>query len=160
MVSSESFGVSTCHERGPRYHIHDYDGEAARGYVQIASSDPMVWVDDQWRSSLFGSYNETTSSGYDQRFRRAPAQIVKRVEKRLVMRDLEDERDAEEVIRPRGPKHINVRTPGEMKTSTGVLRFSGHDCRGVLVLTWGSLGSRSRCYDGRSKIRTMPERGG
>ena len=159
MVSAESFGLSACLERGPRYHTHDYDGEAARGYVQIASSDPMVWADDQWRSSLFG-YNETSSSGYDQRVRRAPAQIVEHVEKRLVIRSIEDQSDGEEVARPRGPKHINVRTLGEMKTSTGVQRFGGHDCRGVLVLTWGSLGSRSRCYDRRSRIRTMPEHGG
>lgn len=154
MVWNEGFGVSQCRAHRPRYHTRKHDGESARGYA--AASDPMVWSDTQWRSTLMGGYSHTYDSRYDRRFRRehtAPARV--RVEQRIEVTILDEAALPEPEETARGPKHLNMRTAGEFKTNRGVLRFGGHDCRGVLVLTWGSLGSKSRCHvgEGFSAIR-------
>jgi hypothetical protein len=155
MVWNEGFGVSSCRETRSRYHINDYEGEAARGYSQ--SSDPMVWSDDQWRSTLFDGYSHNSDSRYDRRFRReadvAPPVAVER-EVEVIVRQ-----DGEASVKPaehRGWRYVNRRTPPDTKTPNGVLRFDGHGCKGVLVLTWGKLGGKQRCYEGgarRLKVR-------
>lgn len=66
MVSSADYGVATCHmQRAPRYHRDDY----AQPSYEIASGDPMVWDQDQWRGNLMG-YSHARDDGYDRRFRR------------------------------------------------------------------------------------------
>jgi len=154
MAWSDGFGVAQCRTRAARYHLDDYDGEQARGYA--GSSDPMVWSDEQWRSTLFAGYARTYNDRYDRRVRRdAPstAQPALRVERQIDIKIVTGAQNAREE-RPRGPKLITRRAPSDMKTTTGVLRFGGHDCRGVLVLTWGTLGSKSRCYSGNGRVRT------
>ena len=154
MVWSEGFGVSQCRAHRPRYHTRKHDGEAARGYA--APSDPMVWSDTQWRSTLMDGYSRNYDSRYDHRFRREKTESHRvRVEQRVEVTVLSDEAIAELDEQARGPKHLNVRTGGEFRSNRGVLRFGGHDCRGVLVLTWGSLGSKSRCHVGEG-FRTIP----
>jgi hypothetical protein len=152
MTWDEGFGVARCAERGPRYHIHDFDGEGARGYAVAA--DPMVWDDAQWRSTLFGGYARSYDRRYDQRARpHVDATNIQIRLERHVEVNVREGAGVKDDAKPRGPKLLNVRTRSEFKTNPGVLRFGGHDCRGVLVLTWGSLGSKSRCYEsgGRSK---------
>lgn len=153
MSWDDGFGVARCAERGPRYHIHDFDGVRARGTAD--DEDPMVWDDDQWRSTLFGGYARTYDRRYDQRVRPRTAAVEVWQERHIEVR-IRDAADADTVAepKPRGPKLLNVRTRSEFKTSPGVLRFGGHDCRGVLVLTWGSLGGKSRCYEGGARIKT------
>ena len=154
MSWSESFGVAQCRTRAARYHADDYNGEKARGYAD--RSDPMVWSDEQWRSTLFPGYARTYDDRYDRRVRReAPstAQTTLRVERQIDIKIVSDAEHAREE-RPRGPKLIRRHAPSDMKTTTGVLRFGGHDCRGVLVLTWGTLGSKSRCYSENGRVRT------
>jgi hypothetical protein len=154
MVWSEGFGASQCRVQRPRYHTRDYDHEAARGYA--AASDPMVWSDAQWRSTLMEGYSRSYDSRYDRRFRREhAARSHARIERRIEVTIRQDGAMSAPDAKARGPKLLNVRTTGEFKTNPGVLRFGGHDCRGVLVLTWGSLGSKARCYgnDGRIKRR-------
>lgn len=117
----------------------------------------MVSSDAQWSSTLFDGYARTYDRRYDTRFRREPARAARlhdRIERRIEITISEGV--AEEVAaeaKPRGPKYTNMRTASDFKTTTGVLRFGGHDCRGVLVLTWGSLGSKSRCHTGDGRIK-------
>ena len=154
MSWSEDFGVARCRAKGARYHRDDYAGEHARGYAE--RSDPMVWPDDQWRSTLFPGYAQTYDERYDRRFRRehvSTARHVARVEKQIEVRIVNDS-EAAPAEPPRGPRLITARAPSDMKTTTGVLRFGGHDCRGVLVLTWGTLGSKSRCHSSDGRIKT------
>lgn len=154
MAWSDGFGVGQCRARAARYNVDDYDGEQARGYAD--SSDPMVWSDEQWRSTLFAGYAQNYDDRYDRRFRRearSTAQEALRVERQVEITIVSDAEPADEE-RPSGPKLVRRRAPSDMKTTTGVLRFGGHDCRGVLVLTWGTLGSKSRCYSGDGRIRT------
>lgn len=144
MVWDEGFGASQCRAHRPRY-----DARRPVGNAATDASDPMVWSDKQWGSSLMGGYSRNYDSRYDLRYRRdqAAAHPV-RFEKRVEVTILAD--DAVDLVEEsaRGPKHLNMRTAGEFKANPGVLRFGGHDCRGVLVLTWGSLGSKSRCHVG------------
>jgi hypothetical protein len=154
MAWSEGFGIGECRARAAGYHRDDYDGEQARGYAD--SSDPMVWSDEQWRSTLFPGYARNYDDRYDRRSRRearSMAQQALRVERQVEISIVNDAEHADNE-RPRGPKLITPRAPSDMKTTTGVLRFGGHDCRGVLVLTWGTLGSKSRCYSGDGRVRT------
>lgn len=151
MSWNEGFGVARCAERGPRYHTRDFKGEAARGYA--GRSDPMVWDDNQWRGTLFDGYARTYDRRYDQRTRPSHAPKVEvRHERRVDIRIVES-KTAEPEAKPRGPRLINMRTRSDMRTTPGVLRFGGHDCRGVLVLTWGTLGSKSRCYEADGRIK-------
>jgi hypothetical protein len=146
-------GVARCAKRGPRYHTDDFKGERARGYAK--SSDPMVWNDNQWRSTLFDGYARTYDRRYDQRVRPRPSAVKVDVRReRRVEIEIRNGAQADVEAKPRGPKHLNVRTRGEFRTNPGVLRFAGHDCRGILVLTWGALGSKSRCYDSGGRIKT------
>ena len=155
MAWDEGFGVSHCARHKPRYHTSDYEGEGARGYA--TSSDPMAWSGTQWGITLFDGYARTYDSRYDRRVRREPAHsaraqvaIDRRIE--ITVREGASEELAEPA-KPRGPKFTNLRTASDFKTNTGVLRFGGHDCRGVLVLTWGSLGSKSRCHSSEGRIK-------
>lgn len=155
MSWSEDFGVARCRSNAPRYHRDDHAGERARGYAD--SSDPMVWSDEQWRSTLLPGYARTYDSRYDRRYRREAvpgARHAARIEKRIEVKIVNDTNAPAEAERPRGPRLIGVRTPSDMKTTTGVLRFGGHDCRGVLVLTWGPLGGKSRCHSSDGRVRT------
>lgn len=155
MSWSEDFGVARCRTSAPRHHRDDYAGERARGYAE--SSDPMVWSDAQWRSTLFPGYARTYDDRYDRRYRREETSVVRRaarIEKRVEVTIVNDAEAPPADERPRGPKLLMARTASDMKTTTGVLRFGGHDCRGVLVLTWGTLGSKSRCHSGDGRIRT------
>lgn len=155
MSWSEDFGVARCRSNAPRYHRDDFAGEHARGYAD--SADPMVWSDAQWRSTLFPGYARTHDDRYDRRYRREAipaAPRAARIEKRVEVTIVNDAEAPPAAERARGPKLISARTPSDMKTTTGVLRFGGHDCRGVLVLTWGTLGSKSRCYNSDGRVRT------
>lgn len=156
MAWDDGFGVSRCRARKPRYHVHDYDGESARGYA--ASSDPMVWSDRQWSGTLFDGYARTYDRRYDTRVRREPVRVARqvRIERRIEITISEGVPELAEQAKPRRPKFLGVRTAGSFKTNPGVLRFDGHDCRGVLVLTWGSLGGKSRCHDNRTRIHPAP----
>lgn len=151
MVWSDGYGASQCRVHQPRYDSRDVARERTRGYA--AAADPMVWSDTQWRSTLMGGYSRNTDSRYDRRFRREHAarpqvRNERQIEVTIRQGDAADEAGA------RGPKLLNGRTRGEFKTTSGVLRFGGHDCRGVLVLTWGSLGGKSRCHENNSRIKT------
>jgi hypothetical protein len=147
MVWSEGLGVSQCRVHRARYHTRKHEGEAARGYA--SASDPMVWSDTHWRSTLMDGYSRNYDSRYDRRFRRERASGHHvRIERRVELTILADDAIAALEEQAPGPKHLNMRTAGEFRTNPGVLRFAGHDCRGVLVLTWGSLGSKSRCHVG------------
>jgi hypothetical protein len=153
MAWSDGFGIGECRARAARYHRDDYDGQQARGYAE--SSDPMVWSDDQWRSTLLPGYERAYNGRYDRRFRRearSGAPQALRVERQVEISIVNEAGHADNA-RPRGPKLIPPRAPSDMKTTSGVLRFGGHDCRGVLVLTWGTLGSKSRCYSGNGRVR-------
>jgi hypothetical protein len=154
MVTSEDFGIARCRIHKERYHVRDYDGEGARGYAD--ASDPMVWSDTQWRSTLFGGYSQTSDDRYDRRFRREGGELARdvvRVERRVdvIVADAAD--TAVPVSKPRGPKYTGPRAPSDFKAGSGVLRFGGHDCRGVLVLTWGTLGGKSRCHNSDGRVR-------
>jgi hypothetical protein len=127
---------------------------AASGAAEAGSSDPMVWSDAQWRSSLFGGYTQTYNDRYDRRFRRgerARAAVV-RIEQRVAVTVTPE--DATPKAKPQRAKLIRVRSDTDFKAGPGVLRFDGHKCRGVLVLTWGTLGAKSRCYQGGGRINT------
>jgi hypothetical protein len=133
MVSNADYGVTRCRARRDR-------------------ADPMVWSDAQWRSSLFGGYAQTYNDRYDRRFRRdehARGAIV-RIERNVVMND-----EAAPKTKLRRAKFIGVRGQADPKAGRGVLRFDGHRCRGVLVLTWGTLGAKSRCYHNGGRIKTL-----
>jgi hypothetical protein len=158
MAWDEGFGVSRCRAQQPRYHVRDYDGESARGYA--TSSDPMVWSDTQWSGTLFDGYARTYDRRYDTRVRREPARAARpqiRIERRVEVTIREGVPELSEQAKPRGPKFLGARTAGAFKTNPGVLRFDGHDCRGVLVLTWGSLGGKARCHDKRTRINAAPD---
>lgn len=156
MVWNDGFGVSRCRAHRPRYHTRDYDGQGARGYA--TSSDPMVWSDAQWRSTLMDGYSRNYDSRYDRRFRREPAPAAGtsvRVERQVEVTIRQGSEVVDEPqVEPRRARLFNVRTASEFKTNPGVLRFNGHDCRGVLVLTWGSLGSKMRCHEGDGRIKS------
>lgn len=142
MHFSERFGVATCRAHEPRY-----DSPASTAAVRFASAeDPMVWSDDQWRTSLF-NYNEATNGAYDRRARGpAPQRVEVEVERRVI----DDERHAPVAsAKPRGPKIIDAGSRRQINARPGVLRFEGHNCRGVLVLTVGEAGTTARCKEGR-----------
>jgi hypothetical protein len=50
---------------------------------------------------------------------------------------------------------IDTRTRSALPAGPGVMRFEGRGCRGVLVLTWGPLGSKISCHEGAGKLRTI-----
>ncbi len=154
MAWDDGFGVSHCRAQKPRYHVHDYDGESAHGYA--ASSDPMVWSGTQWSGTLFDGYARTYDRRYDTRVRPEPVRPQARLERRFEITISEGVPELAEQTKPRGPKFIGERTLSSFKTNPGVLRFDGHTCRGVLVLTWGSLGGKSRCHDNRTRIHPAP----
>jgi hypothetical protein len=77
-----------------------------------------------------------------------------RIERQIEVTIRQGDAAAADEAKARGPKLLNGRTRGEFKTNPGVLRFGGHDCRGVLVLTWGSLGGKSRCHETGGRIKT------
>ena len=152
MAWNEGFGASQCRVRRPRYHSHDYDGEGARGYT--AASDPMTWPDSQWHSTLMDGYSRTYDSRYDRRFRRESTGTQIRVERQIEVTIRQNGEAIAPEPQPRRPKLLNMRSASDFKANTGVLRFGGHDCHGVLVLTWGSLGSKMRCYTSGGRIKT------
>lgn len=155
MRTSQTFGIATCNARGPRYHINDFVGEGARGYAHRDSEDPMVWSDAQWRSDLFDGYVETFNDTFDRRFRRSahvePHLIVQRIE-RIIVKDTPTMVVEAPAAKPRRAKVLNMRTKRETVLENSS-RFTGHQCDGVLVITWKAGGARSRCHDTPTRIR-------
>ena len=154
MVSSESFGVAGCKQYAPRYHTRDYVGEGARGYTRYAGDDPMVWSDDQWRSSLMSGYARDYDNRYDFRFRRAGGQhVVKRIERVIIM---DEQRDERMVVKPRarGPKIVTLGGVEPLEHA----RSAAHQCRGALILTWKAAVPRSKCVEHgpRDRVRRVP----
>jgi hypothetical protein len=155
MRTRETFGVATCAARGPRYHAHSYLGEGARGYARRTSSDPMVWSDAQWRSSLFDGYVDGYNDTYDRRARRsgyAEPRVVLRIEQHVVVREA-----TKMVATPSAPrkraKVLNMRTRQVEQPIENSSRFAGNRCSGILVITWKSGGARSKCHEGTARIR-------
>jgi hypothetical protein len=105
------------------------------------ADDPMVWDGGQWQSGLFGGY------AHDEP--RHPVRVIVRVEQTAMAAPAEAQPER------KGPRLINMRTRADVPAGRGVLRFEGHDCRGVLVLTWGALGSKISCHEGGGKLRTI-----
>jgi hypothetical protein len=158
MVSSGSFGVAKCHVRGARYFTRSYLGEGARGYAARASSDPMVWSDSRWRGTLFDGYTRTYNDAYDRRFRRAgPDQVRVHRDVRVIVRTGPAVEAIDTVpAKPRRARLINMRTRADAERYLeNSSKFSGHRCSGILVLTWKAGGARSRCYEGKGRIRTQ-----
>jgi hypothetical protein len=159
MVSSEGFGVATCHHRGPRYFTAAHLREGARGYARRVASDPMVWSDAKWRSRLFGGYARTYDDKYDRRFRRgavAARHVTRRIERVFVTATTHIEATETLATKRRGPKIARLRTSDSADMIENSSSFVGHRCRGILVLKWGVAGSRARCYESRGRIRTAP----
>jgi hypothetical protein len=155
MVSSSSFGVAKCHARGPRYFTRSYLGEGARGYAQRTSSDPMVWSDSRWRSTLFGGYTRTYNDSYDRRFRAGASDDVRvRRDVRVIVRTTETAEEVEPA-KPKRARLINMRTRGDAERYLeNSSKFSGHRCNGILVLTWKAGGARATCHESKGRIRT------
>lgn len=156
MVSNTSFGVSKCHARGARYFTHRYLGEGARGYAARGSSDPMVWSDSRWRSGLFGGYTRTYNDTYDRRFRSAtPDQVRVQRDVRIIVRMGAEAETVDAPAKPKRARLINMRTRADaehyLENSS---KFSGHRCKGILVLSWKAGGARSKCYEGHGRVRT------
>ena len=141
MASSESFGLAQCRPHAPRY---DAPASAPVRRAYASAEDPMVWSDDQWRTSFFG-YDETSNGAYDRRQRAmpAPAPVVE------VAPPVHVPTAAEPVRAVPPPKVIDTRSRREVVSRPGVLRFEGHDCNGVLILTVGEAGTTARCKVGR-----------
>lgn len=155
MVSSGSFGVAKCHARGARYFSRSYLGEGARGYAGRASEDPMVWPDSRWRSPMFGGYTQAYNDTYDRRFRRAASDdtVVHR-DVRIIVRTGSDDVESAPT-KPRRARLINMRTRGNAEQYLeNSSKFSGHRCKGILLLTWKAGGARSTCLEGKGRIRT------
>jgi hypothetical protein len=159
MVSAESFGLSTCRDRGPRYHIHDFAGEAASGYGQASSDDPMVWSQDQWRTDLMG-FRENTNDGYDDRFHRARG-VAQRVVRKIVRIEMDD--DGAMSDKRKGPRMVSL--DGKIRTvaETSITRGAHGRCQGILVIRYGE---GSRCLNRKAvptepkgKLRTIPKMG-
>jgi hypothetical protein len=157
MTTRATFGIATCRAWLPPYHFFDFIGESARGYVHRRPSDPMVWSDAMWRSTLFDGYSETYNDMFDLRFRRrayfAPWLAARRIEQRIVIRET---LSAAEVVGDAGrrrAKVLNMRTKQVVQPLENSSRFAGHRCSGILVLTWKAGGARSRCHEGTTRIR-------
>lgn len=157
MVSSESFGVSGCKRHAPRYHTRDHLAERARGYTQHASSDPMVWSDTQWRSSLMGGYSPASDDRYDRRFRREAGDTrdVQVIERIIVLESVPPLERMKSRAKPPAPKRIRVGDDGLAEIIENSSRFRGHRCSGILVLRWGAGGSRARCYNSSTRVRSL-----
>ena len=142
MSSTEGFGVAQCRTYAPRY-----DARAVPAPRHYASAeDPMVWSDDQWRTSLF-DYNETSNGAYDRRERQAaPQHMDVEIEPPAAV---ESGAEPVQAVKPRGPKLMDARSRREITARPGVLQFEGHKCNGVLVLTVGEAGTIARCKVGR-----------
>jgi hypothetical protein len=156
MVASEGFGVATCATRGPRYHSRDFRGESARGYMRRNVSDPMVWSDAQWRSTLMSGYARDDDSRYDRRFRRAApggTRVVRSVARVIITNDTSATL-AEAQVAPRRSMAMRVRD-GETDVMENRSGFAGHKCSGILVLRWGAAGSRARCHNDKGRVRTL-----
>lgn len=156
MVSSATYGLAKCHARGARYFTRAFLGEGARGYARRASSDPMVWSDARWRSSLMGGYARTYNDSYDRRVRRGAAALQARhVVRVVVTKAMTQETIEPKVEKPRRARLINMRTRGDAERYLeNSSKFTGHRCNGILVLTWKAGGARSRCHESTSRIRT------
>ena len=155
MSWDEGFGVSRCRVTQERYHIHDYDSDGM-GRAGPGDEDPMSWPADQWRSDLFGGYSHDSDDRYDRRARPAPAHAAAAG---AAPEAGEASPAPTLAVRPAPRRAKLITVGGDMKTRPGVLRFGGHSCRGVLVLTWGKLGSKQQCYSSNSRIRSLPSEG-
>ncbi len=156
MVATEGFGIATCKERRVRYHAHDYLGEGARGYARRSASDPMVWPDDMWRSSLMGGYARDYDGAFDLRFRRS-APVRRQVvysEARVIISNAPYATAVSEPPPPRRAKAVRL-GGGKTDVMENRVGFAGHRCPGVLVLTWSQAGSKARCYNDQGRIRTL-----
>lgn len=161
MSWSESFGVSTCKARGPRYDVRDFTGEGARGYAQASSDDPMVWSDDQWRSDLMGGYADDAPSGYDNRFHRE-----RHVEQRIVRKNIRImmDDDAEIALAKRkGARMVSLDGKIRSNSDTTITRGAPGRCQGILVIRYGE---GSRCLNRkavplapRGKLKDVPKMG-
>lgn len=153
MAWSQSFGVSTCRAKGPRYHINDFAGEAARGYMQASSNDPMVWSDDQWRSDLMGGYADDPHSGYDNRFERS-RHVERRIERHMRVIVTSDE-DVVAIDKRKGPRMISLDGKIRSYGDTDITRGSRSSCQGILVIRYGQ---GSRCLN-RKPVPVEPHGG-
>lgn len=155
MMSSEGFGVAACKQYAPREHL----GEGVRGYAR-AGSDPMVWSDARWRSTLMGGYARSGNGRYDRRFRRrmvdAP-RIVRTIEAVVIARTPAPEPATERLAKRRGPKFAYLRRKAETERLEQGSNFVGHQCRGILVITWKAGVARPQCLDSNARIRRAPE---
>jgi hypothetical protein len=152
MMTSESYGVALCRVHRERYRVRADRGHRPR---RTGADDPMVWSDHQWRSDLFAGYSRTYDDRYDRRGRpearhRLRTHVVAEV---LIASAPQPVTSRAKPVR-RGPKLLSTRQSGNPKAGPGVLRFSGNSCRGVLVLTWGTLGARERCHEAGGRVRT------
>jgi hypothetical protein len=150
MSWSESFGVSTCKERGARYHIHDFDGEAAGGFAQPSSDDPMVWSADQWRGDLMGGYRENTRSGYDNRFERS-GHVGHHIMRKIVLIEIDDADVA--ITKRKGPRMVSLDGKIRSGGDTSITRGAHGRCQGILVIRYGE---GSRCLN-RKAVPTEPK---
>jgi hypothetical protein len=157
MVSSSGYGVAKCHQRGARYFTRSYLGEGARGYAARGSSDPMVWSDSRWRSTLFGGYTRTYNDTYDRRFRRtAPSHMTVQRDVRVIVRTgATVDTVGAEAAKPKRARLINMRTRADAEHYlANSSKFSGHRCKGILVLTWKAGGARAKCHEGQGRVRS------
>lgn len=163
MVSSESFGISTCRMHGPRFDIRDFDGEGARGYAETSSDDPMVWADDQWRSDLMGGYADSEHGGYDNRFRRE-----RHVEHHMVRKEIEvvmadDETDVA-IAKRKSARMVSL--DGKIRgvsSDTTITRAIPGRCQGILVIRYGEgsrcLNRKAVPVEPRGKLKIIPKVG-
>lgn len=160
MMSSNGFGVASCKPYAPRYYSRAHLGEGVRGYARRASSDPMVWSDARWRSTLMGGTARSSNGRYDLRFRRVaaePLRIVRTIEAIVIARVAAPDSATETPAKRRGPKNAYLRRNAETERLEQGSNFVGHQCRGILVITWKAGGARPQCLDNNARIRRAPE---
>jgi hypothetical protein len=134
MMTDEDYGIARC-----------------RRDAQPSAEDPMVWPADQWLSDLMPGYSRSYDDRYDTRFSNEPAPVRVRevsIEKHVEIRG----DDAHPPVRVR-PKVLGVRS--DANGGANVVRGGHRKCRGVLVLTWGPLGSKAHCHSGRGRARRI-----
>lgn len=153
MAWSEGFGVASCKRKAPRHRSRDFSG-----YARHVSEDPMVWSETTWRTSLM-DYTRGNDARFDRRFHRVATgkpPIVRIEIEKVTITDTALEEQAQSV-KPKGPKIAYLRRSAEGDRSERGANFVGHQCRGILVLTWKAGVARSKCLDSRTRIRRAPE---
>lgn len=154
MSWSEGFGIASCKRQAPRHHSRDFSG-----YTRHVSEDPMVWSETTWRTSLMG-YARGNDDRFDRRTHRVamgkPPIVRVEIEK-VIVADVPGEQPAPQVVKPKGPKISYLRKRADAERPERGADFVGHQCRGILVLTWKAGVARSKCLDSRTRIHRAPE---